>query len=134
VEAIQTEFAHQEKAVLIRGVERWKGEVRLIGDVIIDEGATLIIEPGTTVKFSTRDHFRGGVDTARCELIVRGTLVAKGTSQRKIHLTSDSHNPKLTPKPRKPQSGDWYGIRAEGKSAKLEIEHCEIQYELVLSH
>ncbi len=134
VVAIQTEFAHQEKAILIRGTERWEGHVRLIGDVIIDEGATLIIEPGTTVKFSTRDHFRGGVDTARCELIVRGTLVAKGTLKRKIYLTSDSHNPKLTPKPRKSQSGDWYGIRAEGKSAKLEIEHCEIQYDLVSSH
>jgi hypothetical protein len=130
-EAIQTELSHDENAVLIRGTERWRGNIRLIGDVIIDKGATLIIDPGTTVKFSMRDHFQGGEDTERCELIVRGKLVAKGTERRKIRFTSDSRNPKMDPKPRNPRRGDWYGIRTEGTSAKVEIEACEIRYNLV---
>ena len=129
-EAIQTELSHREKAVLIRGAERWTGTVHIIGDVIIDKGATLTLEAGTTVKFATRDHFRGGEDAERCELIVRGKLIAKGTSRQQILLTSDSKNPKLVVKPRKPRKGDWYGIRTEGQSATLEIDNCEIRYAL----
>jgi hypothetical protein len=129
-EAIQTELPHREKAVLIRGTERWTGTVHIIGDVIVDKGATLIVEPGTTVKFATLDHFRGGEDTERCELIIRGKLIAKGTPRQKITLTSDSTNPKLVVKPREPRKWDWYGIRTEGQAVSLEIEGCEIRHAL----
>jgi len=130
-EAIKTELQNRENAVVIHGNEKWSGKVHIIGDVIIAEGGTLTIEPGTTVKFSVRDHFRSGQDTKRCELIVRGKLIAKGDKKRWITLTSDSMNRKQLAKPRKSKAGDWYGVRKEGKKAVIELENCQVEYALV---
>jgi len=130
-EAIKTELQNKESAVVIHGNENWSGKVHIIGDVIIAEDGVLTIEPGTTVKFSVRDHFRGGQDTRRCELIVRGKLIAKGNKKRRITLTSDSMNRKQLASPKKASAGDWYGIRKEGKKAITELESCQIKYALV---
>jgi len=126
-EAIKSELANQEKAVLIRGDKNWSKTVHIIGDTIIAEDATLTVEPGTTVKFSVRDHFRSGQDARRCELIVRGKLIAKGDNKQ-IIFTSDSMNKKQLARPRLPRARDWYGIRKEGKKAMLELENCHINY------
>jgi hypothetical protein len=130
-EAIKTELQNKENAVVIHGNENWSGKVHIIGDVIIAEDSVLTIEPGTTVKFSVRDHFRGGQDTKRCELIVRGKLIGKGNKKRWITLTSDSMNRKQLASPKKSRSGDWYGIRKEGEKAKVELEYCHVKYALV---
>ena len=127
-EAIQTELSKRQRPVQIRGTERWQGIIHIIGDVIVNRDATLILEAGTTVKFATWDHFQSGKDSKRCELIVRGKLVAEGTPDRKILLTSDAKNRRLSAKPRKPRKADWYGIRTDGSSATVTIENCQIQY------
>lgn len=57
------------------------------GNVIVENGATLTIESGTTIQF----------DAGR-SLTVRGTLVARGTATNYITLTSDQTSP---------QKGDW---------------------------
>ena len=126
-EAIKSELANKENAVIIHGNKKWAGTVHIIGDVIIAENGVLTIEPGTTVKFSVRDHSRSGKDTRRCELIVRGKLIAKG-KPKKIIFTSDSMNKKQLARPRLPREKDWYGIRKEGKKAKVELETCQINY------
>ena len=130
-EAIKTELRNKENAVMIHGNENWSGKVHILGDVIIAEDGVLTIEPGTIVKFSVRDQFRGGQDTKRCEVIVRGKLVAKGNKKRWITLTSDSMNRRQLAAPRKARNGDWYGIRKEGKKAVIELENCQIKYALV---
>ena len=127
-EAIKTELNNQEKAVVIHGKENWSGTVHIIGDVIVAEDGILTIEPGTTVKFAVRDHFRGGEDVNRCELIVRGQLIAKGNNRLKVTLTSDSMNRKQSPRPRPGKVNDWYGIRKEGKKAKIEMENYRIRF------
>lgn len=66
----------------LQGEIRWKGTVKLSGDVILAEGSRLTIAPGTLVLFLPADpamdrlvdhpHFPGS------ELIVRGTVRAEG--------------------------------------------------------
>ena len=127
-EAIQTELSNRHQAVLIRGTERWRGTIHIIGDIIISRDATLILEAGTTVKFATWDHFQSGADRSLCELIVRGKLVVEGTPDRQVLLTFDAENRRLSIRSRKPRKSDWYGIRTDGTSATVMIENCQIQY------
>jgi parallel beta-helix repeat protein len=101
--------------------ETWRGEIRIIGDVIVEEGATLTIEPGTVVRVAanqdvenlmdwpfdlnqgvnTEDTYEGGVhfgepyrdEAHHVSIIVNGTLHAVGTPEQMITITSDSPNP-----------------------------------------
>lgn len=61
---------------LIREPTTWDGTVEVVGDVTVDNGFTLTIEPGTRVVFAYR-----------CRLIVDGTLVARGTEADSIVFT-----------------------------------------------
>jgi parallel beta-helix repeat protein len=101
--------------------ETWRGEVQIIGDVIVEEGATLTIEPGTVVRVAanqdvenlmdwpfdlqqgvnTEDTYEGGVhfgepyrdEGHHISIIVNGTLHAVGTPEQMITITSDSPTP-----------------------------------------
>ena len=99
-EAIRSELGNAERAVRLEGEHRWRGKVFLIGDLIVPKGSRLTVEPGTVVELSPRDLFGGGVDPNRCEIIVRGELMA-----RSAFFTC--------------RRGSWYGIRVEGGSARL---------------
>ena len=127
-EAIQTELSKRRQPVQIRGTERWQETIHIIGDVIVNQGATLILEAGTIVKFAVWDHFQSGRDSKRCELIVRGKLVVEGTPDRKVLLTSDAENQRLSVRARKPRKGDWYGIWTDGPLATVMIRNCQIQH------
>ena len=101
--------------------EIWRGEIHIIGDVIVEEGATLTIEPGTVVRVAanqdvenlmdwpfdlkqgvkTEDTCEGGVhlgepyrdEAHHISIIVNGTLHAVGTPEQMITVTSDSPTP-----------------------------------------
>lgn len=66
------------------------------GNLIVDEGITLTIEPGTTLSFD-----------GEWSITVRGTLIAQGTASNKITFTSGQD----TPAP-----GDWSQIVFERTS------------------
>ncbi len=58
---------------------RWSkknGPYIIVNDIIVKEGVTLIIDPGTVVKFS-----------AETKILVYGTVRAKGTKSKKIHFS-----------------------------------------------
>ena len=78
----------------------------VVGDVIVENGTTLTIEPGVTVKFD-----------GLYSLIVNGTLNATGTSNLPIVFTSN----KTTP-----AKGDWNRIRLHGKNNTM--HYCEISF------
>jgi hypothetical protein len=63
---------------LIRGEVRWSGEKRVVYDVVIDSGATLIIEPNTTVLMSPGTSF-----------YIDGNLRALGSATAPVRITSD---------------------------------------------
>lgn len=80
------------------------GDITLNEDLIIEDGLTLTIDPGSNIKFAT------GV-----KLVINGTLVAQGTSSQPILFT------------RSGTSGQWGGIQFNsGSTGNLNyatIEH-----------
>jgi len=81
----------------------------LTGNVYVDEGATLIIEPGVVLKF-------GGY----MSIYVNGSLYAAGTDENKIVFTSN----KLSP-----EAGDWNTIKFQGNEYEsFVMKNCTVEY------
>ncbi|RLG55519.1 MAG: hypothetical protein DRN88_05575, partial [Candidatus Hydrothermarchaeota archaeon] len=90
------------------------------GNVLVDTGATLTIEPGTEIRFNAEKYLR-----------IDGCLVAKGKPDSIIVFSSNAqvHAP-----------GDWYGVRFMDPSINAEfdidgeyvsgsiLKHCRIEY------
>ncbi|MCJ7575496.1 MAG: right-handed parallel beta-helix repeat-containing protein [Dehalococcoidia bacterium] len=79
------------------------------GDVFVDEGITLTIEPGVIVKF-------GGF----ISIYVSGDLYAVGTSANKITFTSNKLSPEM---------GDWNTIKFQGdEDETLIMKYVMVEY------
>ena len=85
----------------------WTGATLVDGMVTVAPQATLTILPGTVVRFG-----------AESGILVLGRMVAKGSSEAPIMLTSIY----LEPLP-----SDWYGIVMTGTSKKNLFEYLKIQ-------
>ncbi len=107
----------------IRTDEIWQGEVHVTGDIIVDQGVTLTIQPGTTIYVSVNQdvenlmddpfdlrmgidqegHFDRGVnrgepfrdESHHISIVILGRLNAIGTPEQKITFTSDSNAPTI---------------------------------------
>ncbi len=95
---------YQGKATVFQD---WSGELLICGDVTVDSGVTLTVQPNTTVKFASG-----------AKLTVEGALVAQGTADSKITFTAvdTSHR--------------WYGIEFIGESddSSCVLKHCVIEW------
>ena len=101
----------QEKGGILRIDEIWSGEIIVTRTVIVPEGVTLTIKPGSLIKFK---HYRGYQEPEkRVGLVITGgTLTAIGTPEEQIWFTSDAVEP---------INGDWNGIGLENtKDSKLD--------------
>ena len=78
------------------------------GNILVEEGVTLIIEPGVEIKFDG-DYY----------IMVKGTLKAQGTPDSKIIFTSNRD---------KPAPGDWGSIYFSESSINSIIDYCIIEY------
>lgn len=81
---------------------------RITGNLYVNSGYTLTIEPGCNVKFAG-DY----------ELRVYGVLKADGTSANHITFTSDA----ATPAP-----GDWQEINFYNAESGCLLDYCDIRY------
>lgn len=98
----------------------WSGEIRITGDVIVAPTGILIIEQGTKIVFEAQtDSKKSGEDPTRCELQVKGVLLAKGMANNKIVFTSSAKSPRM---------GDWYGIQISSSRQGSEIEYTIVEY------
>jgi len=98
--------------------ETWRGNIILDRDVVIDQNVTVTIKPGANITFAhNRDMHNLGIDANRCELIVKGSLVAE--AQPGEHITFKTHQDVKQP-------GGWYGIRIESGGTAL-LKHCVIE-------
>ena len=95
------------------------GPYIVIDDILLQEGSTLTIEAGTTVKFLADKKFQ-----------IKGTLVARGTSSSKITFTSNETSP---------SAGDWKYIQFYDESTDASfsgttytggsiLEYCIVEY------
>lgn len=95
---------------------RWSGYVKVEGQLEVEPGVKLTIEPGTTVRFMPAKLDEEGL--AECGLVVKGTIVADGLPGKRIRFTSGADRPK---------PGDWGEIKlmaSKGSSFK----DCDFRY------
>lgn len=97
--------------------ETWSGEILVTEQVVVPEGVTLNIEPGTVVKFR---HYRGYKEPGRrIGLSVEGGILrALGTPERQIWFTSDAVEP---------VNGDWSGIML-GNTATSALDYVIVEF------
>ncbi len=82
--------------------ETWSGFVPIIGDIIVDNGATLLIQPDCNIKFKAdRDYQNMGQYLNKTEIIVNGYLAINGWQYGRVSIESIITNP---------DNGDWGGI------------------------
>ena len=103
----------------------WQGEILIKGDVEIAESATLIIMPGTVVRFAKIEDFgkeKLSLDKLnhfpKAELIVKGKLYAQGTLENKITFTSAEEAP---------SPGDWGSVNFLNSFDNI-LEFCVFTY------
>jgi len=93
----------------------WAGEVLVAGDVLVPEGVTLTIEPGTKVMFAVSDSSK--IEpmflSMQTELLVRGRLVVRGEKGMPAYFGPAPEG--MSDK--KPARGDWGGIIFDGQAA-----------------
>lgn len=103
----------------------WEGELLIKGDVEVVKGATLIIMPGTVVRFvkvepygPTKLYKDKEVYFPRSEIIVKGRIFAQGTKHKMIVFTSAEKSPR---------NSDWGAINFLDSEDNI-LEFCELSY------
>ena len=84
------------------------GDVLVVKPLIVPEGVTLTIDPGTIVRFEKSAKADNGI-------VVRGTLVAAGTREKPIRFI-----------PKDAASGPWRGIEFQG-AGRGRVEYCSFE-------
>jgi len=106
-----------EKCGDITQDETWSGNIHVSCEVIVENGVTLTVEPGTVVKFKDRvDYKNPGMGSLTSN---GGTLVAVGTSEEQIWFTSSSEDP---------INGDWEGINILDSQNNNIIDYAIVEY------
>jgi M6 family metalloprotease-like protein len=98
----------------------WDGVVNVVGDIVVQEGATLNIRAGTRVRFSSTDALRRGTDPDRIEIDVFGTLTIGSFRGDPVCFTAEG-------------KGRWVGIRLHEPTAamhgytdqEVRVEDCD---------
>ncbi|MCP4362673.1 MAG: hypothetical protein GY796_32110, partial [Chloroflexi bacterium] len=93
----------------------WSQNILLTGDVTINSGVTLTIDPGVTVFFAAgSDDQSDGSWTDKTEIHIHGTLEANGSEASPIYFASNAASPAV---------GDW-GTLALRKDGDISLSHC----------
>jgi hypothetical protein len=93
-------FASPAMAQSMAKSARWSGTVKVEGQLVVEKGVTLTIEPGTNVVFLPGKLDEEGL--AESGLLVKGTIIAKGTPGKRILFTSGAKHP---------APGDWGEVK-----------------------
>lgn len=87
----------------------------VIGDVVVNPGVTLTVEPGVTLRCASgRDTLQGGDYPSLCEFDVFGTLLAQGQAGDSIYFRSTGGG-----------AGDWGQIKVED-GANLMLRYASL--------
>lgn len=103
---------------VIEGEVTWSGVVHVDGIVTVKKTGHLTIEPGTVILFQPGDLDGDGIGDA--ELLVEGTLIARGTADAPIVFTSAAEQPK---------ESDWKYLYLDfAREAELDYVISEYAY------
>lgn len=94
----------------------WNGRYRIDSFMEVPEGVTLRLAPGTVLEFAYED--RDGDGNGDNGLHVRGRIVAAGTEEAPVLLTSAE---------KEPRPGDWAGLLLDNSRGNL-FEFSTIEY------
>jgi TonB family protein len=98
----------------------WSGTIVIAGDVTIESNGRLEIEPGTQILFEPNtDLNKGGEDKTRAELVILGTVIARGLAGKRIVFSSRSSDPRM---------GDWYGLTFMHLKSGSILDYCVVEY------
>jgi|GEM_PF-5456108 len=120
--------------------ETWDGVISITGDLQVRPGVTLNIKPGTIIlvsalsddqktgSISEQDQFNpkkpardAPYTQSRVEITIDGSLIARGTREAPIIITSDAVVP---------QTDDWLGIQFSPGSTG-ELERVIVEYDRI---
>jgi hypothetical protein len=87
----------------------------LQGDITVAAGQTLTINPGVSVQVAASDMQGGGVDPARVEIRIAGTVLSQGTQANPVSIVAQNG-----------VSGSWYGIRFENTASASSITYTTV--------
>jgi hypothetical protein len=97
----------------------WEGHISVQQDVIVPEGITLTVLPGTFVEFK---HFRGYKNVSRVGLFIEGgTIKAIGTPDQQIWFTSDAEDP---------INADWSGIVCDNSNKSI-FKYVVVEFSII---
>jgi hypothetical protein len=98
------------------------GIVIVNGDVVIPQGVTLTIAPGTTIEVVYDfDKDRTGSSLTKSEIVVYGSLIADDAGNQANPVVFESSHPSA------PTAGQWYGIRVENLG-EVRLDYCQIRH------
>jgi hypothetical protein len=97
----------------------WQGEVRVTEDVLIPEGVTLTIRPGTVIRVVSAESTKTDPEymSPLTEITVRGSLRVEGTATSPVEFAGEEK-----------KGGSWAGIVVDHGTATLagcRIAHAE---------
>ncbi|MHB8173114.1 MAG: hypothetical protein ACYDFU_01460 [Nitrospirota bacterium] len=106
---------------MIKKSAEWSGTIMVTGDVLVPEGVTLTIKPGTKVMFvsSESSKIEPLYLSMQTELLVRGKLLANGTQEDPIIFGSAGEDEDGNAI--KPKSGCWAGLIFDGPGSSSSI-------------
>ncbi len=101
---------------IIKQDMNWSGDIAVRGVFVVGRGATLTIEPGTTVRFYKIDSNNDQIGDS--ELRVLGRIQAVGTKEKPIIFRSAEKNP--APK-------DWSYVLIFASADKSNMRYCHFR-------
>jgi len=87
------------------------------GDLTVPSGKTLTIQAGVEVQLVQGDSQNAGLDTARTELTINGTLLAQGSAASPIVFHAAGST----------ASSVWYGMVAGATASSVVLTHVDIE-------
>lgn len=97
----------------------WQGLIEVEDKIIVPEGITLTIKPGTIIRFQKKGFKQYGFGDNRVYIQKGGKLVASGNPENFITFTSAE---------RKPEPGDWHGLEFHSEDDLSILEYCKVEY------
>ncbi len=109
------------KSGLITSSQTWQGQIYITGDLTVAENATVTINPNTDIFVWSVDGANTGVDPARVELNIEGTIDVNGTEANPVRFVTWDGSKENN------GFGSWVGFYFDSQSSGGSFDWCTIK-------